>query len=263
MIQKKEIDGGRSFDWGRTSKDYAKYRDIYPQEFYQKLLDHKIGLKGQNILDIGTGTGVLPRGLYPYGARFTGIDISEGQIRMAKELAAVQNMDISFQCTPAEEIPFEEHSFDAVTACQCFTYFDHTVLSEKISRVLKDNGRFAVLYMAWLPMEDEIAGKSEELVLKYHPLWNGCRETRHKIQIPEVYKKYFEIEAEEVFDLSVPFTREGWNGRMKACRGIGASLPEEQVAAFEKEHLKLLEQTAPQEFQVLHYAAVSFLRKQD
>ena len=25
------IDGGRPFDWGRASADYAKYRDIYPQ----------------------------------------------------------------------------------------------------------------------------------------------------------------------------------------------------------------------------------------
>ena len=24
------IDKGNSFDWGKTSRDYAKYRDIYP-----------------------------------------------------------------------------------------------------------------------------------------------------------------------------------------------------------------------------------------
>ena len=94
--------------------------------------------------------------------------------------------------------------------------------------------------MAWLPQEDETAGKSEELVLKYHPLWTGCGETRHKIQIPKVYMDYFDIESEEVFDLEVPFTRETWNGRMKACRGIGAALPEEEVAAVEEEHMRLL-----------------------
>lgn len=27
------IDKGNSFDWGKTSRDYAKYRDIYPVEF--------------------------------------------------------------------------------------------------------------------------------------------------------------------------------------------------------------------------------------
>lgn len=31
------IDNGKAFDWGRTSQDYAKYRDIYPDEFYRKI----------------------------------------------------------------------------------------------------------------------------------------------------------------------------------------------------------------------------------
>ena len=39
MIKKAEIDNGRGFDWGRASRDYARYRDIYPREFYQKILD--------------------------------------------------------------------------------------------------------------------------------------------------------------------------------------------------------------------------------
>lgn len=30
------------------------------------------------------------------------------------------------------------------------------------------------LYMAWLPYEDKIAGKSEELVLKYSPARSGA-----------------------------------------------------------------------------------------
>ena len=34
-----DIDNGKSFDWGNTSKDYAKYRDIYPDEFYQCILN--------------------------------------------------------------------------------------------------------------------------------------------------------------------------------------------------------------------------------
>lgn len=29
-ITNEHIDGGKAFDWGRTSADYAKFRDIYP-----------------------------------------------------------------------------------------------------------------------------------------------------------------------------------------------------------------------------------------
>ena len=83
------IDDGKTFDWGRTSEDYAKYRDIYPEEFYQYIL--KLGLckSGQRVLDIGTGTGVIPRNMYKYGAEWTGIDISENQIEQARRMAAI------------------------------------------------------------------------------------------------------------------------------------------------------------------------------
>lgn len=261
MIQNTKIDNGRGFDWGRTSYDYAKYRDIYPTEFYQKLIDMDLCVDGQKVLDIGTGTGVLPRNLYRCGAEFTGIDISKNQIEQAILLSQKSNMDIKFQCVPAEKIDFPADSFDVVTACQCFTYFNHEELAPKIYKMLKPDGRFVVLYMAWLPFEDLIAGKSEELILKYNPMWTGCKEVRHSISMPEVYKEYFTLENQEVYDVSVPFNRESWNGRMKSCRGIEASLSEAEVEQFDQEHRKLLEEIAPEEFKILHYAAITAMRK--
>ena len=41
-ITNKNIDGGKPFDWGKTSEDYAKFRDIYPQEFYDKIIKRKL-----------------------------------------------------------------------------------------------------------------------------------------------------------------------------------------------------------------------------
>ena len=67
-ISDKNIDEGKPFDWGRTSADYARFRDIYPQTFYDKIVNRKLCLYGQSVLDVGTGTGVIPRNLYRYGA---------------------------------------------------------------------------------------------------------------------------------------------------------------------------------------------------
>lgn len=41
-ITDENIDGGKAFDFGKTSADYAKFRDIYPQEFYDKIINPSI-----------------------------------------------------------------------------------------------------------------------------------------------------------------------------------------------------------------------------
>lgn len=260
MIKDENIDAGKAFDWGRTSADYARYRDIYPQIFYDKIVERGLCVEGQNVLDLGTGTGVLPRNMYGYGATWTGIDIADNQIREAKKLAAGNNMAIDFFTTPTEQADFPEGSFDVITACQCFWYFDHKKIAPKLAEMLKKDGRLLILYMAWLPFEDEIAGASEELVLKYSPNWSGAGETRKPIGIPEAILEYFDLIYHEEYDLKVPFTRESWHGRMRACRGVGASLNESELAHWDKEHRELLEKIAPPEFEILHYAAMAELR---
>ena len=258
-IRLENIDKGNSFDWGRASADYAKFRDIYPEEFYRHITDRGLCIKGQKVLDIGTGTGVLPRNMYRFGAEWTGTDISEGQIEQAKLLS--EGMDIEYFAKPAEELGFPDESFDVVTACQCYWYFDHAGIAPQLSRILKKDGRYVILLMNWLPFEDKVAGASEELVLKYNPDWSGGGEKVHPVGIPEEYGPYFDVVGTEEFLLDVPFTREKWNGRMKACRGIGASLPPEKIAEWEKEHMALLEKIAPEEFTVKHFAALAELKK--
>ncbi|MCM1522903.1 MAG: class I SAM-dependent methyltransferase [Ruminococcus sp.] len=261
MINDSRFDNGKGFDWGKTSEDYAKYRDIYPEEFYARL--HQMGLctEGQRVLDIGTGTGVIPRYMYKYGARFTAADISENQINAAKKLSAEKGMDIQYIVASAEKISFPEKSFDLITACQCYFYFKPEVFAPLAAKVLTDTGKAAFMYMGWLPFEDDTAGKTEELILKYNPDWSGHGDKRHEIFIDDEYLKYFKKCESVVFDVNVPFTRESWNGRIKACRGIGASLDENTVERFEEEHMKMLEENVQEKFDVLHYCAVTVLEK--
>ncbi|MCM1299981.1 MAG: class I SAM-dependent methyltransferase [Firmicutes bacterium] len=258
-MKNQAIDGGNFFDWGKTSQDYAKYRDIYPKEFYGKIADLGCCQTGQRVLDLGTGTGVLPRNMYSYGAKWTGTDASENQIEQAKLLS--QGMDIDYYALPAEKSDFPEDSFDVITACQCFWYFDHAALMPRLHKMLKKDGSILILCMAWLPFEDKTALESERLVLKYNPDWSGGGETVHPIDIPKCYYEKFKLVCHEEYPLSVKFTRESWNGRMKACRGIGASLSQEKISQWEEEHKKMLEETVPEEFYVKHYAAIACLKK--
>ena len=259
-IKDNRIDAGKAFDWGKTSEAYAKYRDIYPEEFYQKVADRSLCIKGQRVLDLGTGTGVLPRHMYKFGAEWVGTDISPEQIEQAERLAKEEGMDISFKAVSAEKIDFPSESFDVLTACQCFWYFDHGKVAPEFHRILKKDGKLVILYMAWLPYEDEIAGRSEDLVRKYSPGWTGGGETRHPIHIPDEMLEYFELAEHEEYDIMVPFTRESWHGRMFACRGVGASLSPEELAKWDREHRELLKDV-PDKFEVRHYAAIAVLKK--
>ncbi len=256
-ITNKNIDGGKAFDWGKTSVDYAKFRDIYPPEFYNKILNRQRCINNQSVLDVGTGTGVLPRNMYQYGAKWIGTDISVDQIEQAKILS--KGMDIEYYAFPTEHIDFPEHSFDVTTACQCFWYFNHEQIMPKFFRMLKPGGCILLLYMAWLPFEDPIAGASEKLVLKYSPAWSGAGERIHPIMIPDCYKEKFDLTYHQEYPLKVPFTRESWNGRIKTCRGIGASLSKQEIFQWEQEHMALLNEIAPPEFEILHYGAIAEL----
>ena len=259
-IKDNRIDEGKAFDWGKTSEFYAKFRDIYPDVFYQKVADRGLCVKGQKVLDLGTGTGVLPRNMYKYGAKWTATDISPEQIEQAKKLADEACMNINFKAVSAEKIDFPDETFDVMTACQCFFYFDHEKVAPEFARILKKDGRLVILYMAWLPFEDELARKSEDLVRKYNPAWSGGGETKHPIHIPEVMYRYFDLEDSEEYDVPVHFTKESWHGRMISCRGVGASLSPEELAKWDKEHRALLE-NYPEEFDVKHYAAVAVLKR--
>jgi SAM-dependent methyltransferase len=260
------IDGGKAFDWGKASQDYAQYRDIYPAAFYQKICDLGLCAAGMRVLDLGTGTGVLPRALYPFGAKFTGADISENQITQARRLS--DGLDIDYIVTAAEEVDFPGGTFDSVLACQCFWYFDAARLLPSLHRMLKDDGRLAILSLNWLPGESEIAAGSEALVLQYNPAWNGKNELRPTfgsdglpagLRLDPAWG--FAPDTAFAFDVPVAFTRATWHGRIKACRGIGASaLPPEEIAAWEQDHLAFMAKQ-PEAFEILHTALFCVLKK--
>lgn len=265
MIKLEHIDNGKEFDFSRISEDYAKYRDNYPDVFYQKILELGLCKKGSLILDLGTGTGVLPRHLAQYGAEFIGVDISENQIKWARKLS--KGMNIKYIVSPVEKIAFPENTFDTILSCMCFTYFNKKILLPKIAKILKDSGRFAILSLIWLPHESEIAKGSEEIILKYNPSWNGAGYTRPVFDengLPKAYgvdpKIGLELDKAFGFDINISFTREKWHGRIKAARGIGASLLEPQVKLFEKEHWEFMKKQ-PEVFNILHSATFCILKK--
>jgi hypothetical protein len=65
---------------------------------------------------------------------------------------------------------------------------------------------------------------------------------------------------EDSFDVMLPFTRDSWRGRIRACRAIGDSLDEADVTSFDQEHGNMLRQIAPPDLEILHYCSITRLK---
>jgi SAM-dependent methyltransferase len=246
------IDPGRAIDWSRTSADYAKHRPGPPDSFFAKLQALGVGLPGQRILDLGTGTGLIARRLARQGARVAGIDIAAGQLAQAKRLAEEEGLAIDFREALAEEPPFSDGSFDAVTANQCWLYFDKTRLLPRLRRLLAPGGLIAVSHFSWLPRRDPIAAATEAIVLKHNPAWTGG-DWDGEVPFPPTWMTpELEIRGFFAYDEAIPFTAEGWRGRIRACRGVGASLEPDTVAAVDRALAQWLAAHAGEHFTVLH-----------
>jgi SAM-dependent methyltransferase len=246
-------DPGRIIDWGKTSDDYGTHRPGPPASFFARLAALGVGLAGQRILDLGTGTGALARPFARAGARVAGIDIAANQIATAKRLAEAQGLTVDFRVASAERTPFPDRSFDAITANQCWQYFDLKPALAEVCRLLAPGGVLSVSSFNFLPRHDAVVAASEALVLKHNPQWTGGDWAGQVPAMPGwAAKEKLALKGMFVYDEAIPFTRESWRGRMRACRGMGAALDPATVAAFDAEHEALLARLVPERFSVLH-----------
>lgn len=247
------IDPGRTIDWGQTTEDYAKFRPGPPSSFYEKLKVLGIGLPDQSLLDLGTGTGVLAREFSKRGVKKVfGTDLSEVQVKMAAELAKKEGLGAQFQKAPAEIQPFENKEFDVITANQCWLYFDKSKVIPEVKRLLRPGGLLVTSHFSWLPRMDAIAKASEELILKFNPQWTAADYHGEIPAFPKWAEVHFRLKGMFFYDEQIPFDKDSWRGRIRACRGVGAALSPEEVSRFDQEHERLLQDRVGNQFNILH-----------
>ena len=244
------VDSGKEFNWGLTSKDYAKYRDIYPAELYTRLQELGVAADGTSWLDLGTGTGILPQNLYNENAVVTAVDISAEQIEQAKNNAKINYQSINYIVAPAESTGLPDNNFDCITAAQCFAYFDREIMKKEIKRLLKHGGKFIKIYLDWC-LDDEITQKSINLVKEFNSKWNA------EVGFSDMYDDLFDGRITEEYLCEIPFTRESWHGRMCACRGTLASMSREQFAKWSEAHQTMINKY-PENFSIKHKLFITY-----
>ncbi len=110
--------------------------------YIRKCLD-KENVASPVSLDIGCGGGIIAEDLAIISKSTTGVDISTASLETARNHAQLNGLDINYLEAYAEELPFEDNTFDLISCCDVLEHVNDVpkVISE-ISRVLRPGGVF-------------------------------------------------------------------------------------------------------------------------
>ncbi|MEP7273412.1 MAG: methyltransferase domain-containing protein [Acidobacteriota bacterium] len=106
--------------------------------------------RGISVLDVACGTGNLAIPAARAGAVVTGVDIAPNLLEQGRSRARTEGLKIQFDEGDAENLPYDDHSFDAVVSMfgVMFAPRPEKVVSE-LNRVCRAGGRISLAN--WIP----------------------------------------------------------------------------------------------------------------
>lgn len=126
-------------------EDYVRFRPGYPPGLVTALLE-ELGDPGTlSAADVGSGTGIFTHLLLERGIAVTGVEPNVNMRRAAE--TALQSFEnfTSLEGT-AESTGIADASMDLVTAAQAFHWFRSARTRAEFARILKPNGRLALVW---------------------------------------------------------------------------------------------------------------------
>jgi SAM-dependent methyltransferase len=235
-----------SVDFGRTAEDYRRHRAGFPPALTDRLAERGIGVAGQEVVDLGTGTGSLARLFALRGCTVTGIDPAAPLLDKARELDAEAGVEIRYAVGAAEHTGLPSGCADVVAAGQCWHWFRADEAAAEARRLLRPGGSVVIAHFDWLPVRGNVVAATEALILAHNPAWALAGGTGlYPRWLTDLREGGFtEIETFS-FDLDVDYPRAGWVGRIRASAGVAASLDARAVEAFSAELTALLAERHP------------------
>ena len=130
--------------------DYAAVAEVIDEVPPRDLID-RVGISpGQDVLDVATGTGNIALRAAAAGAQVTGLDLTPELFATARRRAAEQNLAVDWVEGDAEELPYEDESYDRVLSAFGVQFAPrHEVVARELARVTRPGGRIGLVN--WTP----------------------------------------------------------------------------------------------------------------
>ena len=128
----------RSRDFGSIADLYERVRPGYPVEAVAWMLPPAARL----IADVGTGTGKLTDALLAAGREVTAVDPDPGMLAVL----SAKHPGVRTVTGTAEQLPFADASFDAVTFGQSWHWVDPPRGSAEVARILRPGGALGLFW---------------------------------------------------------------------------------------------------------------------
>jgi ubiquinone/menaquinone biosynthesis C-methylase UbiE len=139
----------------------TKFADAEPgtTKFYELVKEHRYtkewhipeaanfaGARGLKVLEIGCGLGTDGAQFAKAGADYTGVDLTDAAVELARRHFAISGLQGRFRTADAENLEFENESFDLVYSHGVLHHTpDTTRAVHEIRRVLRPGGRAVVM----------------------------------------------------------------------------------------------------------------------
>lgn len=129
---------GRGLRFGSVAEQYDLYRPAPPPSVARIIGD----VSGQEVLEVGAGTGKWTRLLLELGATVTVVEPDDDMravlVRRSPEAHVLKGS--------AEALPLGDATFDAVLVSSAWHWFEQPVATNEMARVLRDDGTLLVLW---------------------------------------------------------------------------------------------------------------------
>lgn len=131
------------------SGDYPVLSD-YISDLGENVVERSGIEEGMEVLDVACGTGNAARFAARAGARVIGLDLAPALLAAGREKAAAEGLEIEFVEGDAEELPFDDSSFDRVLSTVGHMFAPrHKRTADEMARVARKGG--VIGFCCWTP----------------------------------------------------------------------------------------------------------------